>query len=155
MKISWIWQRFDEISGTQMHEILATRQKIFVVEQQCLYQDADELDQKSWHLIGRDANGELIAYARLNFPGTRYAEPSFGRVLTVQAARGLGLGRQIVQQCLEKCSAEYPDRDIRISAQAYLEQFYQTFGFEVTSQPYDDEGIEHVDMLLSNIHYQN
>ncbi|MEO1297397.1 MAG: GNAT family N-acetyltransferase [Cyanobacteria bacterium J06636_16] len=150
MEINWIWKRFEAISGVQMHAILAVRQTVFVVEQGCIYQDADELDQKSWHLLGCDEKGELVAYARITLPGTRYPEPSFGRVLTVQAARGRGLGRQIVQQCLAKCGAEYPRMDVRISAQTYLEKFYQGFGFTTVSQPYDDQGIEHVDMLLSS-----
>ncbi len=149
MKISWIWKRFEDISGTEMHEILFKRQKVFIVEQKCVYQDADELDKYSWHLIGRESKGLLAAYARITFPGTRYEEPSFGRILTVQSFRGTGLGRQIIQYCIEKCNIEYPDMVIHISAQTYLIKFYNDFGFKSLGQPYDDEGVEHIDMGLT------
>ncbi|MGF1523060.1 MAG: GNAT family N-acetyltransferase [Leptolyngbyaceae cyanobacterium] len=151
MEINWSWKPFDAISGPQMHEILAARQTVFVIEQQCIYQDADELDPKSWHLLGCTEKDELVAYARITVPGTRYPEPSFGRVLTVKTARGMGIGRQIVEQCLAKCGAEYPHMDVCISAQTYLEKFYQSFGFTTVSQPYDDEGIEHIDMRLRRL----
>jgi len=148
MEMSWTWKRFEEISGAEMHEILSERQKVFIVEQKCLYQDADKLDCQSWHLVGRDREGMLVAYARINFPGARYKEPSFGRIFTSQANRTIGLGRQIIQHCIEKCKIEYPDMTIRISAQTYLMDFYKGFCFEIAGQPYDDEGVEHIDMVL-------
>ena len=140
--------QFDELSGTNVHEILAVRQSVFVVEQQCPYQDADGFDQTSWHLLGHNLESQLLAYARINFPGTRYHEPSFGRVLTTRAARGCGLGRQVVEQCILKCTEEYAGMTIRISAQTYLTRFYESFGFESVGQPYDEDGIEHIDMVL-------
>ena len=149
MQVNWVWKEFSEISGAQMHKILSVRQTVFVVEQHCIYQDADDLDKDSWHLLGCDESDFLVAYARINFPGAKYQEPSFGRVLTTQTARGLGLGRKIVQHCIAKCGTEYPAMDVRIAAQTYLQTFYETFGFEVMSQPYDDEGVEHIDMLLT------
>ena len=148
MEIYWTWKQFEEISGTEMHEILSERQKVFVVEQKCVYQDADKLDSQSWHLVGRDSEEILAAYARINFPGAKYKEPSFGRILTSQANRAIGLGRQIIQHCIEKCEIEYPDMTIRISAQTYLIGFYKEFCFEIVGQPYDDEGVEHIDMVL-------
>ena len=109
MEMSWTWKRFEEISGAEMHEMLSERQKVFIVEQKCVYQDADILDYQSWHLVGRDLEGMLVAYARINFPGARYKEPSFGRIFTSQANRAIGLGRQIIQHCIEKCKIEYND----------------------------------------------
>lgn len=148
MNITWQWRQFNEISGLELHEILAERQRVFVVEQACAYLDADELDMNAWHLSGRFSNGCLAAYARIVQPGTRYRIPALGRILTPKAFRSMGLGRQLVQTCIEKCICEYPGMDIFISAQTYLMDFYQGFGFTTMGLSYDDEGIEHVDMIL-------
>lgn len=148
MIIEWSWQRFSNLSGEEMHEMLSLRQKVFIVEQECAYLDADELDKQSWHLLGRQNDGRLVAYARLNFPNTRYTESSFGRVLTTKEIRGVGAGRRIVEACIQKSIQEYPSSNIRISAQTYLTKFYQGFGFKSIGDPYDDEGVEHVDMIL-------
>ncbi|MBE9175413.1 GNAT family N-acetyltransferase [Synechocystis salina LEGE 06155] len=156
MEINWSWQRFDDISGEEMHQMLALRQNVFVVEQGCLYLDADELDKQSWHLFGRTNDQRLVAYARLNFPNTRYSEPSFGRVLTSKTIRGMGAGRKIVEACIQKSLQEYPNWDVRISAQAHLAKFYEEFGFTKVSDPYDDHGIEHISMILRVSHgYRN
>lgn len=128
--------------------MLSLRQNVFVVEQGCAYLDADELDKQSWHLLGRRSDRRLVAYARLNFPNTRYSEPSFGRVLATKEIRGIGAGRKIVEACIQKSVQEYPNLNIRISAQTYLTQFYEEFGFMNVGDPYDDEGIEHIDMIL-------
>jgi ElaA protein len=147
--IDWDWKRFDEMSGEEVHEMLALRQAVFVVEQQCAYQDADHLDRVSWHLLGRGSDGRLAAYARVNDPGTRHRRPSIGRVLTAAHLRGRGAGRALMGLCLEKCRAEYPGVGIRISAQTYLTRFYAGFGFQAVGQPYDEDGVEHVDMVLA------
>jgi ElaA protein len=148
MKIlNWYWKSFTEIATEEMHELLSLRQQIFVVEQQCAYLDADSLDPCAWHLLGRAVSGQLVAYARLTFPGTRYTEPSFGRVLVVPSERQQGLGRALVSKCIERSKLEYPGQDIRISAQTSRSDLYQKQGFEVIGQPYDDVGIEHCDMV--------
>ena len=148
MEIFWTCKKFEELSGEEMHDILAIRQNVFIVEQKCIYQDADELDKNSWHLLGRISDGEIAAYGRVNFPGSRYREPSFGRILTSRDARGSGIGREVVRRCLALCKRLYPDRDIRISAQTYLIDFYNDVGFKEVGETYDDEGIEHIDMVL-------
>ncbi len=130
--------------------MLAARQQVFMVEQACLYLDADGLDHQAWHLLGSHADGALIAYARVLPPHTRYPEPSIGRVLVAKTARGIGLGRTLLTLCLEKCKAEQGDQNVRVSAQVYLRAFYESFGFEVVGQPYDDGGIAHVGMVLSH-----
>lgn len=148
MELSWVCKNFEEISGEEMHEILSIRQNVFIVEQKCVYQDADELDRCSWHLLGRSVDGTIVAYGRVNFPGSRYREPSFGRILTSKDVRGLGVGREVVRRCIELCKRQYPELDIRISAQTYLVDFYSDFGFEEVGEPYDDEGVEHIDMVM-------
>jgi ElaA protein len=148
MKIHWKCKRFEDIPGDEMHAILALRQQVFIVEQKCVYQDADALDTCSWHLLGRGMDGGIAAYGRVNVPGSRYRQPSFGRILTRRDVRGLGVGREVVRRCLEICQNHYPDLGVRISAQTYLIKFYRDFGFRKIGEPYDDEGVEHIDMVL-------
>ncbi|MGB3298719.1 MAG: GNAT family N-acetyltransferase [Phormidesmis sp.] len=141
------------MSAAQVYKMLAVRQQVFVLEQKCLYLDADGLDNTAWHLFGyplsNSSSDEPMAYARLLPPHTRYKEPSIGRVLVQKAARGTGLGRELITQCLEKCQMEYWNQAIRISAQVYLTAFYESFGFETFGEPYDDGGIAHIGMLLN------
>ena len=148
MHINWSWKQFEQLTVFELHEILAARQAVFVVEQKCPYQDADGLDQESWHLIGRDYNYHLVAYARITFPGTRFPEPSIGRVLIIKAARGMGLARLTMQEAIAKGRQKYPGQNIRLSAQTYLQNFYRSLGFEPFGESYDEDGIEHVDMML-------
>lgn len=148
--IDWVWTTLDEMTPAQLLQLMIARQQVFVVEQQCAYQDADELDQLSRHLLGRDQDQTLLAYARVNPPNTRYQQPSFGRVMTTAAGRGKGVGRELVQRLIDFCVERYVDNDILISAQTYLVPFYKSFGFEVRGEAYDEDGIEHVDMLLRN-----
>ncbi|MGC1308747.1 MAG: GNAT family N-acetyltransferase [Phormidesmis sp.] len=139
------------MSASEVYKILAIRQKVFIVEQKCLYLDADGLDRDAWHLFGCDLHGTLIAYARLLPPNTRYKEPSIGRVIVSQKVRGIGLGRQLIHRCIEQCESEYPGETIRVSAQTYLEKFYRSFGFESVGQSYDDGGIEHIGMVKRDV----
>ncbi|MEL6491416.1 MAG: GNAT family N-acetyltransferase [Cyanobacteria bacterium J06621_3] len=120
---------------------------MFVIEQnvQCL--DADGLDIDAWHIFSQSKAGEIVAYARLLAPHTRYPEPSIGRVLVRKSARGEGIGHQLVSFCLEKCNEIYPEHAICISAQAHLEKFYQYFGFKSVGEAYDDAGIPHRMMI--------
>ncbi|MEO1444922.1 MAG: GNAT family N-acetyltransferase [Cyanobacteria bacterium J06635_11] len=147
MTLTWTWREFNDLSGAEMHEMLAARQRVFVVEQASPYQDADPLDQLALHLVIRASDGQFVAYARVLPPEAHYAEPTFGRVLVMPQLRGTGIGREIVRQCLEKCASVYGAKRIRISAQRYLIDFYTGFGFEPVSPPFDDGGVEHVEML--------
>jgi ElaA protein len=147
-EIHWIWQEFNEISGPQMHEILELRQNIFIVEQQCLYADVDGLDAMSLHLSGYDTAGRIIAYARLCSPGSRYEEPSIGRLLTIRKRRGSGLAREAIGLCLEKAKSTWHSTNVRISAQLYLRKFYADLGFTEIGNVYDEDGIKHIDMII-------
>jgi len=144
----WQWKGFHELTHEEIFDIFAVRQIVFIVEQNCPYQDVDHLDKGSFHLMGK-RQGQLVAYGRLNPPRSRFKEPSMGRVLTVKSMRHLGLGRQIVAETLKKCTQLYGSSSMRISAQVYLINFYQEFGFESSGEPYDEDGIEHVDMVRS------
>ena len=144
--INWKWSRFKDLTADELHDILVARQKVFVVEQNCAYQDADDLDHSAWHLTGRAEDGQLVVYLRVNPPGSRYAQPSIGRLLTVKAMRGGRLASSALERALEKCEAAYPEHAIRIAAQTYLVDFYRHFGFDACGAPYDEDGIAHVDM---------
>lgn len=148
--IEWQWSSFAELTNSEVYEVLALRQQVFVLEQQCLYNDFDGLDQGAHHLLGWrmvDGRRELAAYLRCLAPGAKYEEMSLGRVLTSQAARRSGIGRELLAQGIALAERAHPGHDIRIGAQQYLERFYQGFGFETVSEPYDEDGIMHIDML--------
>ena len=148
------WANFDELSNEDLYEILQVRQEVFGVEQNCVYQDADDLDKNAWHLIARgDTNlgtRKIIGYLRIVYPSYKYAEPSIGRVLTVKEARGTGLGKALMAAALTKIEQEFPHQAVRISAQLYLERFYSEFGFEKVTEPYDEDGILHIEMVSPN-----
>ena len=148
MKLFWTWKTFEQITAAEMHEILSLRQSVFIVEQQSPYQDADNLDKQSWHFIGRDPGNSIVGYARICFPGEQHNYPSIGRLLVAEEYRRCGLGSSILRHCINKCNEEYPDMNVCISAQSYLVDFYTRFGFKKITRPYDDAGVEHVDMLI-------
>lgn len=147
-KLTWEHKAFTDFSGPEMHALLALRQAVFVVEQDCAYLDADDLDAVSNHFLARDETGLIVAYARITAPGTRFEEPSIGRVLVHFQQRGTGRGRELMARAIEFARNRYPGHNVRVSAQTYLLKFYQELGFELMGAPYDDEGIEHIDMLL-------
>ena len=146
----WRWCHFDSLGVHELQAINRARQEVFVIEQQCIYLDADGADTASFHLAAwGDELALPLAYARVVPPGVKYAEPSIGRVLTTEAARGTGLGRELVRRAIEHCRAIYPQEGIRISAQSRLEGFYAGFGFVVQGERYLEDGIPHTEMLLA------
>jgi len=146
----WRWCHFDSLGVHELQAIYRARQQVFAIEQQCIYQDVDGADASSFHLAAwGDEVAMPLAYARVVPPGVKYAEPSIGRVLTVDAARGTGLGRELVRRAVQHCHEVYPQRGIRISAQSRLEHFYAGFGFSVQGERYLEDGIPHTEMLLA------
>ena len=145
--VNWKWSQLQDFSARELHDILAARQGVFIVEQRCAYQDADDLDHTSWHLTGRTEDARLVVYLRVNPPGSRYAESSIGRLLTVKAWRGRRLARIALKKALDKCEKIYPGHAIRIAAQTYLETFYRQFGFRAAGAHYAEDGIAHIDMI--------
>jgi ElaA protein len=147
----WQWARLPALSAPALYAALAARQQVFAVEQQCAYLDADGLDHRAWHLLAwdRTAPATLLAYLRVVDPGAKFAEPSIGRVLTVAARRRSGLGRTLMRSGIAGCATLHPGLPIRISAQRQLQGFYASLGFAVVSEPYDEDGIPHVEMLLA------
>ena len=151
--IEWQWSSFADLAVADLYEMLALRQQVFVLEQTCLYPDIDGLDPDAHHLLGWrtvDGKRELAATLRCLAPGAKYDEMSLGRVVTSPAARGTGLGRELVAQGIACAERLHPGHAIRIGAQAHLEAFYASFGFVTVSEPYDEDGIMHIDMLLKS-----
>ena len=145
--LSWQWCRLGELSAEQLYAVLAARVAIFIVEQNCAYQDLDGLDIDAEHLIAW-SGADLAGYLRVLAPGTRFADPSIGRIITTKAFRGSGLGRELVAKGIERVRLRYPGQPVRISAQKYLQKFYGDFGFAAASEPYLEDGIPHLEMLL-------
>ncbi len=146
----WQWSAFGDLSVADLYAVLQQRQDVFILEQTCFYNDFDGLDQDAHHLLGWrqiDGKRQLAAYLRVLAPGAKYTEMSIGRVLTSRAARGSGIGRELLEQGIAHAERLHPGHRIRIGAQRYLERFYTGFGFVTFSQPYDEDGISHVDML--------
>lgn len=149
--LRWQWARMQDLSSVALYAALAARQQAFAVEQDCAYLDADGLDLHAWHLLGwaaEPAAAGLVAYLRVVDPGRKFAEPSIGRVLTIAARRGIGIGRTLMQEGIARTALVWPGQPIRIAAQQRLESFYASLGFRSVSAPYAEDGIPHVDMLL-------
>jgi ElaA protein len=150
--LDWRFRAFSDLTVLELERIYTARQQVFVIEQNCAYLDADGRDSLSHHLTAWSAAQTVpLAYARLVAPGVAYAEPSMGRVITTEAARGLGLGRELVKRVIEHARSVYPDQGLRISAQSQLETFYGRFGFVVVGERYLEDEIPHTEMFLASL----
>jgi len=140
---------FEQLRVQELYEIMALRQEVFIVEQNCPYMDADGKDQQAWHLMGRDATGRLIAYTRLLPQGVSYPEyASIGRVVSSPSVRGTGAGKALMVKSIEMMRHLFGPGPIKIGAQSYLLQFYSSFGFRSTGEEYLEDGIPHTKMIL-------
>jgi ElaA protein len=148
--LSWRWCAFDELTPRELQNIYMARQQVFAIEQACAYLDADGYDEHSFHLAAWSPEHRVpLAYARVVQPGHKYAEPSIGRVITTSAARGSGLGSELVRRAIAHCTEVFPQQAIRISAQSRLEDFYAGFGFAIVGDRYLEDGIAHTEMVLA------
>jgi ElaA protein len=130
-----------------LYAILNLRQKVFVLEQDCPYIDADYSDQDAFHLLGYKDN-DLIAYLRAFKPGIKYEGSSLGRIVTEINSRGLGVGKKIIKEGVKFLKKEYPDNEIIISAQHRLEDFYIDLGFTSRGEVYLEDDIDHIQMYI-------
>lgn len=138
-------KKFDDLTTREIYEILKVRSEIFVVEQDCVYNDEDGKDLESVHIMIKEGNN-IQAYLRVIKPGISYDNPSIGRVLVVDEERGKGLAKKIVQAGIDYIINNWGEKKITIAAQDYLRKFYGSMGFEVVSEVYLEDGIPHVDM---------
>ena len=144
--IIWKIKSFEEITTSELYEIIKARVDVFVVEQDCPYPDLDDYDQKALHLWA-EQDQKVLAYCRIFNQGIKYTETSIGRVLTTEKGRGKNLGKQLIQYAVETIENRFRTSEIRISAQDYLLRFYSGFGFEDTGKKYLEDNIPHTEMF--------
>ncbi len=145
-EIEWVCKPFDTLTPYELYAIIKLRNEVFVAEQNCVFQDADDKDQKCYHLMGR-AGKDLAAYARLVPAGISYNCISIGRIVTSPAYRNKGAGKALLNTAIEKCNELFGEQTIKIGAQLYLKNFYESFGFVQVGEVYDEDGIPHTEMV--------
>jgi len=138
---------FADLTATELYAIMQLRSEVFVVEQNCVYQDADGKDLPSFHVMGWEGT-DLVAYTRLLPAGISFTEVSIGRVVTSPRYRKHGFGKLLMQTSITQYYQLFGQQAIRIGAQLYLQAFYESFGFVVCSEMYLEDDIPHVEMLL-------
>ena len=148
MSISWKTKTFDELSTQELYQILRLRSEVFVVEQNCVYQDIDNKDHKALHLFGI-VEGEIIAYSRLFKPGDYFEFSSIGRVVVAEKHRDKNFGHELIDQSILEINRRFNVQNITISAQLYLKKFYESHGFVATSETYLEDDIPHIEMKIS------
>jgi ElaA protein len=149
MALAFKYVPFSNLSVYELYDIMALRQEVFAVEQNCPYLDADGKDLMGWHLLGQDTGGVLVAYTRLLPKGVAYENhASIGRVVSSPKVRGLGYGKILMQKSIECMKELFPDQPVKIGAQTYLLKFYQSLGFESTGEEYLEDGIPHTSMIF-------
>ncbi len=141
-----ITKTFSELSTLQLYAVLQLRSEVFVVEQDCVYQDIDDKDQKALHVIGLK-NEKIIAYTRIFKPGNYFPKASIGRVVVAKNERAYGYGYQIMEDSIQTIKKRFNQTTIKISAQTYLKDFYNTLGFQQVGDSYLEDGIPHIAMV--------
>lgn len=144
--MSWHIKSFEDLTNLEWHEIMKERMAVFVVEQGCAYMDIDGHDPNSYHLFFKEDN-EIAAYARLMPSGTIYREASIGRIIVKKEHRGKGYAREIMERGMKFLIEEMKESEIKLQAEYYIKDLYASYGFQIISDIFLDEGIEHVNML--------
>ncbi|MDP6922155.1 MAG: GNAT family N-acetyltransferase [Lutibacter sp.] len=139
-------KKFSQLSSDELYTLLQLRSAVFVVEQQCVYQDIDDKDKKATHILGFKED-KLVAYTRIFKAGDYFEQASIGRVVVHSEERGKGIGHIIMQASIQAINTQFNTEEIKISAQRYLKGFYQFHGFEQQGSPYLEDGIPHIAML--------
>ena len=148
-KFNFIWRNFNSISKDELYDVLSLRQRVFIIEQDCFYEDLDYSDQDANHLLLYEDN-KLIAYSRVFPPGIKYDAASIGRIVTDLDYRGKGYGKIITQESIQFLKNNFPESDISISAQYRLVDFYENLGFEREGKIYLEDDIDHIKMTLKS-----
>jgi ElaA protein len=146
MTLHWTIKPYEDLTLDELYELLRLRVEVFIVEQNCVFQDLDRQDNQAYHLLGYTEAKELAAYARLFDAGISYEEVAIGRVIVSPAHRRHGLGQELMRQAIAHCEVLYGTQPIKIGAQQYLERFYQGFGFVQCGEGYLEDGIPHIPM---------
>jgi len=145
MELEWKYTAFDKLGVVELYAIMQLRNEVFVVEQNCVFQDADDKDFNSYHLTGWDSD-QLVAYCRILPPGFSYPDASIGRVVTSPLYRKTGNGRLLMLKAIVKTLSQFTCSKITISAQFYLSDFYESLGFTVFGDTYLEDNIPHIEM---------
>ena len=148
-KLNFIWRSFDSISKDELYDVLSLRQRVFIIEQDCFYEDLDYSDQDANHLLLYQDN-KLIGYSRVFPPGIKYYAASIGRIVTDLDYRGKGFGKSITHDSIQFLKNNFPESDITISAQYRLVDFYENLGFETEGNVYLEDDIDHIKMTLKS-----
>ena len=138
-------KRFNKLSAVELYQILQLRSEVFVVEQNCVYQDIDGKDEKAIHVIG-EFKGQTVAYCRIFDKGNYFEQASIGRVIVKENFRDRKWGHDLIKEAIEAIKNQYGESQITISAQLYLKKFYESHGFVKTSEEYLEDGIPHIEM---------
>ncbi|MES2061943.1 MAG: GNAT family N-acetyltransferase [Bacteroidota bacterium] len=146
MNTTHLVKPFQQLNVNQLYDLLRLRSEVFVLEQNCVFLDQDNKDQQCYHLLVFE-NDELAGYSRLVPAGISYPEVSIGRVITAPAFRGKGFGRKVMELAIQNCRELFGPLDIRIGAQTYAQQFYASLGFVPEGDVYDEDGIDHIEMV--------
>ncbi|MFM1931873.1 MAG: hypothetical protein RL226_1176 [Bacteroidota bacterium] len=147
MSILWKILPWEELSRDELYAILQLRAEVFVVEQNCAYQDVDGKDEEAVHLWAEDNEG-IVAYLRILPPGVSYEnDAAIGRVITASRVRRTGIGKELMRRGIAASQRMFPEHNLHISAQEYLREFYQSFGFEQVGEGYLEDGIPHISMI--------
>jgi ElaA protein len=144
--VNWQIKKFEELNVEEIYEILRIRNEVFIVEQECAYQDCDGKDKSSYHLFLKD-NNKIIAYVRILEKGVSYDETSIGRVLVHKDYRRKGISKELMLKAISFIELNLNETEIKIQAQAYLINFYKSLGFREVSSEYLEDNIPHIDML--------
>ena len=144
--VSIFVKSFEELSKLELYKILRLRAEVFIVEQNCVYQDVDDKDQKALHVILKKSE-EIIGYTRLFWPGDYFKEASIGRVVISKKERDNNYGSELMKASILAISEKMKEKKIKISAQTYLKIFYNNLGFLESGKEYLEDGIPHVAMF--------
>jgi ElaA protein len=147
MEIHWVSKKFDALMPAELYALIRLRNEVFVVEQNCVFQDADNKDPYCYHVMGWNAK-ELAAYSRIVPPKISYSESSIGRVVTSPSARKSGIGRALMGFTIDELHRLFGNIPVRIGAQMYLKIFYESYGFVQSGDIYLEDNIPHIEMVL-------
>lgn len=147
-QINYLLRSYDDLTKEELYAIMVLRQEVFIVEQDCPYLDADSKDKSAYHLLGY-LDKDLVCYTRILNKGISYNNySSIGRVVNAPSIRGKGMGKGLMKKSIEVCKELYPDIAIKISAQCYLQRFYESFDFVAMGESYLEDDIPHIAMIL-------
>ena len=141
-----IIKNFFDLTNIELYELLSLRSEVFIVEQNCIYQDIDFKDKLALHVLLKK-NKKLIGYSRLFKPGDYFKDSSIGRIVIIKEYREKGYGEELMKISIESINKYFKKKKIHISAQAYLKKFYKKFNFKVTGEEYLEDGIPHIKMV--------